>query len=318
MKKIFRIIAVLLSALMLFSLAACGKGDSGYRIAYISRAQSDSFGIWLTNAIKIEAAKYPNVTVDVFDSQSDSDTEINHINNAIAAEYDCIIIQPQNGELIRPYAEKIIEAGIALITTNPKIDGIVGSSMIDADPYAQAKVNCDLAFTIVPQNAKVVVFKGPEGNFHADERRQAWRREFFDKRPDVTIINEEHADWSKDRAYELMKEWTANGETIDAVISMNDDMCVGALYAVESNAQYENMLAFGVDGTSEALFFIKEGRMTSTCMQNANELAALIMETAYSLITKTETSFEKNIGNPLVTAENVDEYIEMLKAAGTM
>ena len=88
-----------------------------------------------------------------------------------ANKYDAIIVQPNNGEAQRPYVVKAVAAGINAITTNARIKGIEGASSVDADPYAQAAVNANVAITQIPQNAKVVVLKGPPGNFHADERQ---------------------------------------------------------------------------------------------------------------------------------------------------
>jgi oligopeptide transport system substrate-binding protein len=289
-----------------------------YSVAYIARSRADTFGNWLAEAVEAEFDESVNIKLDVFDGEADNDKQIAYIEAAIEKHYDCIILQPQNGEVLRPYAEKVVAAGIKLITTNPKIDDIKGGSTVDADPYAQAKVNCVLALTEVPENAKVVVLKGPKGNFHADERRAAWEKEFFDKREDVTIVRENYADWSKDRAYALMQKWTAEGAQIDAIISMNDDMCVGALEAIKGNAAYDNTLAFGVDGTAEALLLIKEGRMTSTCMQNAYELAEHICEATKTLLEGSEKQINATIGTPLVTAENVDEYIALLAKSGAI
>jgi oligopeptide transport system substrate-binding protein len=331
MRSFKKIVATLLSAIMVFSFigtgivnaldsdSETGKTDMTYRVAYIARSRADTFGNWLANAVEAEFDDHVNIIFDVFDGEADNDKQIAYIEATIEKQYDCVIIQPQNGEVLRPYAEKIVAAGIKLITTNPKIDGIKGASTVDSDPYAQAKVNCALALTLIPENAKVVVLKGPKGNFHADERREAWEKEFFAKRDDVTIVNEDYADWSKDTAKTLMKEWTAECETIDAIISMNDDMCVGALEAVKGNAAYENTLAFGVDGTAEALLLIKEGRMTATTMQNAYELAELIFEATDKLLDKNEEEeINVSIGNPLVTAENVDEYIDILQKSGSI
>ena len=62
-----------------------------------------------------------------------------------------------------------------------------------------------LAVKQVPVDAKVVVLKGPPGNFHADARRESWQKEFFDKRPDVKIVGEDIANWNKDEAMTLME-----------------------------------------------------------------------------------------------------------------
>ena len=313
-------LALVVTLVLFASFFVCGSAAAAdkFRIAYVARAQADSFAAWLANAVKVEAAKYPNVTLDVFDGEANDEKENAMIENAITNKYDCIIVQPNNGEAQRPYVEKIVEAGIIAITTNARISGIAGSSTVDADPYMQAKVNCDLAVSQVPQNAKVVVLNGPPGNFHADERRRAWGKEFFEKRPDVTIVGEQIANWNKDEAMKFMEDWVQSNSVIDAVVSMNDNMCAGALEVVKGNSKFDKLLAYGVDGTAEAVLLIQEGRMTATCMQSAYDLAELLMSTANKLLTKQEKQIDTDIGNPLITKDNVEKFVEILKAAGAL
>ena len=287
-------------------------------MAYIARAQADSFAAWLANSIKEEARKYPNIIVDIFDGQANDDVENSLIENAIINKYDVIIIQPNNGEAQRPYAEKVVAAGIICITTNARIAGIAGASSVDADPYKQAAVNAVAALKQIPQGANVVVLNGPPGNFHADERRRSWKIEFFDKRPDVKIVGEQIANWNKDEALSFMETWIQANNRIDAVISMNDNMAAGALEAVKGNSKFNNLLVYGVDGTAEACLLIKEGKMTSTCMQSAYDLSEKILDTVNKLVNKEATQIDTDIDNPLVTKDNVDQYIEMYKKTGAI
>ncbi len=289
-----------------------------YRVAYIARAQADSFAAWLANAVKEEAAKYDNIKLDVFDGQANDDTENGLIENAITNKYDVIIVQPNNGEAQRPYVEKAVAAGIKVITTNARISGIPGSSSVDADPYMQAKVNCDLAVSQVPQNAKVVVLMGPPGNFHADARRESWKKEFFEKRPDVKIVGEEIANWNKDEAMNYMETWVQANDKIDAIIAMNDNMAAGALEVIKDNPKFKNTLAYGVDGTAEACLLIEKGLMTSTSLQSAYDLATSLLDTTNKLVTGAEKEINMDIDCPLITKDNVQKYIEMHKKAGAI
>lgn len=330
MKK--NLLSVLSMLLVLVFLAGCGSttnstapaqsnkpgGDKTFKVAYIARAQSDSFAAWLANAVKDEAKKYPNIKLDVFDGQANDDKENSLIENAITNNYDLVIVQPNNGDAQRPYVEKIIKAGKFAITTNARISGIQGASSVDANPYEQAAVNARVAVQQIPQNAKVVVLKGPSGNFHADERRKSWQAEFFDKRPDIKIVGEQIANWNKDEAMKYMEDWVQANDNIDAVISMNDNMAAGALEVVKNNPKYKNMLAYGVDGTAEAVLLIKDGKMTSTCLQNAFELAQKILETSNKLLTGAEKQIDTDIGNPIVNKDNVDQYIDILKKSGAI
>ncbi len=335
MKK--RLISALSMLLAILLLAACGKtatpnasnttagaetgngeAKKNFKVAYIARAQSDSFAAWLANAVKDEAKKYPNITLDVFDGEANDEKENSMIENAITNKYDLVIVQPNNGEAQRPYVEKVVKAGIFAITTNARISGIEGASSVDANPYEQAAVNARAAVEQIPQNAKVVVLKGPSGNFHADERRSSWQKEFFDKRPDVKIVGEQIANWNKDEAMKYMEDWVQANDKIDAVISMNDNMAAGAIEVVKDNAKFKDMLVYGVDGTAEALLLIQEGKMTSTTMQSAYDLATKLLETSNKLLTGAEKQIDTDIGNPLVNKENVQQYIDVLKKSGAI
>lgn len=321
-----KISLLLVFVLLVTALAGCansgtpsnGGKDGKYRIAYIARAQADSFAAWMANAVIEEAAKYDDITLDVFDGQASDDIENGLIENAITNNYDVIIVQPNNGESQRPYVEKIVQAGKIAITTNSRISGIEGASSVDADPYMQAKVNTDLALEQIPQNAKVVVLQGPPGNFHADERRRAWENEFFAKRPDVTIVGEEIANWNKDEAMNYMETWVQANDQIDAIISMNDNMAAGALEVVKDNPKFSNILAYGVDGTAEAVLLIKDGKMTATSLQSAYDLATALLDTSHKLLTGEETQIDIDIDCPIITIDNVDQYIEMHKKAGAI
>ena len=319
MKRLFGFLLVM-SFFIPAVFAAGGKDadDGVYRVAYIARAQSDSFAAWLANSLIEEAEKYLDISLTVFDGQA-SDEQVNSlIENAIVSRFDAVIIQPNNGESQRPYAEKVVEAGIICITTNARIAGIEGASSVDADPYEQAAVQARAAVEQIPSGANVVVLNGPPGNFHGDERRVAWQKEFFDKRSDVAIVGEQTANWNKDEAMSFMEDWVQANDRIDAIISMNDNMAAGALEIVKDNDQFADILSYGVDGTAEAVLLIEEGRMTSTTLQDAYALAELNISTVHKLLTGAESKIDVDIGNPMVNIDNVDEYIALHERAGAL
>ncbi len=327
MRKFSRRALALGAAAALIGLSACsvttgtpGGGGSGaapeqkdeYRVAYIARAQADSFAAWLANEMKAEAGNYSNIKLEVFDGQADDEIENRMIENAIANQFDAIIVQPNNADAQLPYIQQSIDAGIVTITTNPRVDGLNGGNSVDANPYDQGAVVAQLALEQVPENGKVVVLNGPAGNFHSTARRDAWQKEFFDKREDVTIVAENIANWNKDEALKFMEDWSLANPQIDAIISMNDNMAAGALEAVKG----KEILAYGVDGTPEATLLVEAGTMTATSLQNAQELAQLNMKTVHDLLTGAATEVNVDIGNPLITKDNAQEYIDMYKEAG--
>lgn len=289
-----------------------------YRVAYIARAQADSFAAWLANEMKREAEEYDNISLEVFDGQADDEVENTMIENAIANQFDAIIVQANNADAQLPYIQQSIDAGIVTITTNPRVEDLDGGSSVDANPYDQGAEVAQYALDLVPEDAQVVVLNGPAGNFHSTERRNAWEEEFFSQRDDVEIVAENTANWNKDEALTLMEDWSLTNSDIDAIISMNDNMASGALEAVKGKSGFEDILAFGVDGTPEATLLIEEGSMTATSLQNAREIAQLNLEAVHSLLTGEEEQVDVDIANPLITEENVGEFIEMYREAGLL
>jgi inositol transport system substrate-binding protein len=297
-----------------------GSAVKKKKIAYIARTQGDAFAAWLANAMKEEAAKYPDIQIDIMDGQS-SDERVNaFIENSISNRYDVIVVQPNNAEAQKPYAQRAVAAKIPFVTVNLRIPGMNESSnSIDADPYEQGAVNARPALNQIPQNAKVVVLNGPSGHMHSSERRRAWQQEFFDKRPDVQILGEQFANWNKDEAMRYMEDWVQAHDHIDAVISMNDNMATGAIEVVKNNPKYSDLLVYGVDGTAEAALLIQEGKMTSTSFQNAYLLAETTMKVVNTILSGTAKGLVNiDIECPLITKTNVQSLIDTHKRAGAL
>ncbi len=318
MKSATKLGLLFLAGLMFVSSASAEAGKK-YRIAYVARAQGDSFAAWLANAMVAESKKYPDMSVTVFDGQSRNELIASHIENAVTNKFDLIIIQPLDSEAQVAPAQAAMKAGVKVMTCNNRINdpGIPG---IDADPVQQAAENAKLALKQVPKNANVVVLMGPPGNMHSDKRRVGWQQVFFDKRPDVKIVGEQIANWNKDEAMQKMEDWIqATGGKIDAIISMNDNMAVGALEAWKGSGVKTYPLAYGVDGTPEACLYIKNGIMTSTTLQSAYALAEKSMKMARDLLTgKMSQPKMEFITAELITKDNADQYIEMHKKAGNL
>lgn len=324
MKK--RTVGMLVGAAVLSLTMATGAlADDAFRVAYIARAQEDSFAAWLADELRAQFDTYDDMTLDVFDGQANDEKENSLIENCIANGYDGIIIQANNGEAQLPYIQQVVDAGIPCITTNPRVE-CEGTGSIDADPYEQAKVNCDIAVDQIPENAKVVVLLGPAGNFHSTERRNAWQAEFFDKRPDVEIVAEDIANWNKDEAMTLMEDWVQANDHIDAIISMNDNMAAGAIEAIRNNTDYiaedgtPSFLAYGVDGTAQGCLLIKEGFLTATALQDAGEIAQLNMSYAEKVLNGEMDYTEVNdyVDAPEINIDNVDEFIQIYIANGEL
>ena len=307
--------AAMAVALATAFVATDANADAKYRVAYIARSQRNSFAAWLANSIVAEAKKYPDITLTVFDGQSRNEVLQSLIENAVQDKFDLTIIQSHDPPIQLGPVKAAIAQGMRFVATNPKFDD-ESIPYVDANPYQQGGENAKLALTQIPKNAQVVVLMGPPGNPHSEGRRTAWQKEFFDKRPDVKILDQQYANWNKDEAMRHMEDWIQAHPQIDAVVSMNDNMAAGAIEAVKAAGGKLHPLVYGVDGTAEACLLIKDGLMTSTTLQNANELAVRVVKMAHDILTDAHPDTHQMIQAKLYTKDNVDECIDLHKSIG--
>ena len=321
MKIYARLALVLLSASLIgtaaHAQATAPKNGKQYRIAYIARAQGDSFAAWLADSVVKEVKKYPDMQVTVFDGQSKNELITSHIENAVTNKFDLVLLQPFDSEAAVAPVRDAVKAGVKVVTVNNRIndDSIPA---VDADPIQQAEVNAKLAVTQVPKNAKVVVLMGPAGNMHSDKRREGWQKYFFEVRKDVKIVGEQIANWNKDEGMRFMEDWLQANSKIDAIISMNDNMATGALEAVKGSGAKTFPFAYGVDGTAEACLMIKAGQMTSTSLQSAFSLAEMAVKMSHDLLTGKQVKTPQFITADLITKENAEKFIQMHRDLGNI
>lgn len=141
--------------------------DGGFKVAYITRNQSDPFAAELVNQFTTQAEEYADTfTLDTFDSQADSEKKTQSLKTVSPKNMTVLSVQPNDGNLQQPYCQKVLDAGIFCITTNAAIRELEGGSWVDGDPYAQGEAIAKLAAEAVPEGGTVGILNCIPGNFH--------------------------------------------------------------------------------------------------------------------------------------------------------
>lgn len=305
MKKLF---GLLISGLMIFSLAACGggtpsaaggasAGDAGaggtigdggtggifvpaekdpytdeIKVAWIPTNAADANGTAWGLGIQRELEYWPNASYTMFDGERDSEKQASIIRDLIVQEYDAIILQAYNSAGIAEAVREAEEAGIPVICIN-----------IDADtPHAAlvAMTDYEAGFVIGTQMAEDV---GGEGNFvviqatpgasrgeNLEEGFQAAVANY----PGITILGEQTGEWNSEKANAVMADFLTSFPQIDGVFCHNDQMAEGAADAIQAAGRQGEMSVWGANGETKALEYIEQGRMTGTIYTNCYDQGA--------------------------------------------
>ena len=95
---------------------------------------------------------------------------------------------------------------------------------------------------------------------------------------------------------------------LDAVFCINDPSSLGAVAALESAGMLENVLVASVDGSSDGVDAVKEGKMIGTAAQFPIEVAKTCLENAYKLLDGEEiTEKEVMVPSLWINADNCEE-----------
>ena len=312
MKKTLRSVILLVLALsMLLALTACSTSQKSdkVKIGVTLMDFSTEFGIGLKDYMTAKADAMGDVELTVVDAGGDAAKQLQQVETFISQKVDAIIMQPQEQEACSPAIDKAKAAGIPIINCNSltitEPDAYVGSN--DSE-------SAEIAMTYIAEQlggkGNVLMMHGHPGQT-AEVKRTEGAMDILAQNPDMTLLDEQTADWDRAEAMTRMENWIqAYGDQINAVFCQNDEMALGALNALVQAGKKDNVLVVGVDAIDDALQSVKDGKMDATVYQDCKGQAEGAIEAAYKLA-KGE-SVEKEILIPfiLVTTENVDEYLK--------
>lgn len=289
------------------------------KIMIIGKNSTDPFTNWLlTAAQKTIDAEYPNVSYITTSLENDPSQIVTLLDQAALDGYDGVLIQKGSNSINSDaWYQSATEQGLKITAINAYAnDGVSSASY--ADDTGMARTIAEYMVEKLPENAQVVFFKGPDGNQAAMDRVVAYRTYLFEARPDVKILAEDFVEgWTKENALALMEDWIQNFDTIDGVISVNDTMALAGLDALK-NAGYDisNVYSCGIDGLADGCLSIQNGELTASVLQNADVMSEEGVRLLMEMINGNIDHDEYIVDGVLITADNVEEMIDMHRANG--
>ena len=269
--------------------------------------------LWLTilrDAMTAYAETQPGVELIMVDSKEDVATQLGQVENFVAQGVDAIILIPANTDATDPMTKAAVDAGIPLVYVNRKPANLPeGVAYAGSDSIVAGTLQMEWIAEQLGGKGNVVIMNGNLSQ-EAAQQRTAGVKEVAAKYPDIKIIKEDTANWSRDQGLALMENWLATGDQIDAVASNNDEMAIGALAAIEAAGKLGQILVGGVDASPDALDAMDKGRLNVTVFQNAAGQGEGGIKAAIALARGEEIEQITWIPYELVTPENYKEYMK--------
>ena len=165
-----------------------------------------------------------------------------------------------------------------------------------------------------------VVLEGEMGHQDAIVRTDSSVETILAKGIKMEKLSYEIANWKRAQAQNRMEQLIRQyGNTIELVLSNNDDMALGALdsYRLMGYTKDNMPMMLGVDGMQEALEAVKDGRLTGTVYNDKEGQAQIMAAIVFASVSgkgldgiNFENLTEVYLPYQKVTIDNVDNYLE--------
>ena len=165
-----------------------------------------------------------------------------------------------------------------------------------------------------------VVLEGEMGHQDAIVRTDSSVETILAKGIKMEKLSYEIANWKRAQVQNRMEQLIRQyGNTIELVLSNNDDMALGALdsYRIMGYTKDNMPMMLGVDGMQEALEAVKDGRLTGTVYNDKEGQAKMMAAIVFASVSgkgldgiNFENLTEVYLPYQKVTIDNVDHYLE--------
>ena len=307
MKKVIAMLVMVMLVVMLVgcggskteSTGTSGSGDKSGIIKIGIASQSMKEQVYRDMKAGAEAkAKELGVTVEWQSCDLNAEKEMEIINNYITQDFDVLVIEPVNPETSAPMMDAAAAAGIPVVDLEAELKGGDGPAVrVTCDFNAIGKANAQRFIDDWGKDkpANVVILNGTKTDNVAQEISKGYH-EVFDANPQIKIVQEEwHNNWDRQLAMTTMQNVLARGDKVDAVISNNDGMCMGAVRAAEEAGLKGKILFYAMDHDKDAVQEMISGTKYTDIDKSSNLQGQRCVEAAVALAKGEEIQFDREV-----------------------
>ncbi|WP_158371841.1 substrate-binding domain-containing protein [Cellulosimicrobium cellulans] len=273
----------------------------------------------ITTAAQAEADKYEDVELRVAEGTNDVNVQISQIEGFINDGVDAIVLLPFDGGALTDVATQAMEAGIPVINVDREFSSPFASrATVLGDNYGMGVSAGTYICERLGDNPDAVVAEiaGIDSLPLTQDRSQGFADALEDCGLDVD--NRVAADFTVQGGEQAAANLLQAAPQIDAIWNHDDDQGVGVLAAIE-NAGRDEFFLVGGAGSANMMREIQDEASVveatviypSTQAADGIKLARLVAhEKSLSDLASSGVPRTVQLFAPVVTADNVDQYID--------
>ncbi|WP_312876124.1 substrate-binding domain-containing protein [Paenibacillus alginolyticus] len=252
------------------------------------------------------AAKEYNSEVKVMGtrSESDIDEQIKLVEEAITLKPKAIILAATDYNRLVPVAQKVIGAGITLVTVDSGLEGDISTSLIATDNYAAGRKAVEAMRRYVQEPATYAIVSFVKRSTTQLDRENGVRDSLKNDHS-IQILDTLYSNGSEDKAYEQTKQLLAEHSDIRGIFGLNEVSTVGAARALKELDPEHNIKLVGFDSSMNEIAFLEGGTLQATIVQKPFNMGYLAVKTALQVQNGEKVKASIDTGSEVITKENM-------------
>ncbi|MBM7345498.1 substrate-binding domain-containing protein [Pantoea coffeiphila] len=252
--------------------------------------------------------KKENIQGQFEDAKGDVAVQVQQVENFINQGVDAIILNPVDTQGVKRMMDAATKANIPLIFVNrkPEVELTGKMAYVGSDSLLGGQMEMEALAKKMNYKGNVAILMGALSAEEARQRTKA-TEEVIAKYKDMKVIEKQSAQWMRNEAVDVTSGWLLSGDKIDAIAANNDEMAIGAIMALGQSGN-KDILVAGIDGTPDALQFIKNGKLALTVFQDAAGQGVGAVTMAKQVIDGTNKDKFMWIPYQVITKENYADF----------
>jgi ribose transport system substrate-binding protein len=251
---------------------------------------------------------YPQLEF-VLATAGDAGKMVNDIEDMVATRnIEALVVLPFESEPLTSPVQAVKEQGIwvTVVDRGLSVPGIE-DLYVAGDNTGFGRVAGEYFAEHLNEGDNIVVLRGIPTTLD-NERVEAFQAAIDGS--GINVLDMQHGNWNRDDAFNVMQDFLAKYDDIDAVWAADDDMAIGVMEAIAQAGREGEMWVVGGAGMKEIVKRIMDGdpMLPVNVTYPPAQIATAIELTALGLVSATPVSGRFIIASQRITPDNAEQF----------
>ncbi|MCD6475763.1 MAG: ABC transporter substrate-binding protein [Anaerolineaceae bacterium] len=271
-KKSFKIMLILLAAIMIFALVGCKTTEEETSEIYIP-VISKGFQHQFWQAVRLgseQAAEEYGVTITFEGPESEAqvDKQVEMMQTALDKNPAAICLAAVDSKALIPQLEAAQEAGIPVLGFDSGVDSDILVTTATTDNIAAAAMAADKMAELIGGEGKVAVIVHDQTSRTGIDRRDGFVDRMDSEYPNIEIIDIQYGGGDHLKSTDIAKAVIQANPDLKGYFGANEGSIIGVLNAVSELGIEGQLVVIGYDSGKQQMDAIRSGAEAGAITQN--------------------------------------------------